>query len=90
MQQSISALSKVGVFGHNLVTMHINYKITHLIRLFSYLKWLLTNCPLAKAAIRESSPANTAPQTILANCLALSPGVAMWGPFTPNSSRHAD
>lgn len=37
--------------------------------------WDWTRCPAARAEQRESSPASTAEATILASCLALSPGL---------------
>lgn len=48
--------------------------------------WLLTRCPAARAAIRESSPARTVAQTTRASWRALSPG---WlGLLTPSICRY--
>lgn len=46
--------------------------------------WLLTRCPAASAAIRDSSPASTVAQTTRASVLAFSPGHSALGPSTFN------
>lgn len=55
-----------------------------------YFIWLLTSWPAARADIRESSPAKTAPEIIVANRLELSPGDWMLAPFTPSRFKQAD
>lgn len=55
-----------------------------------YFMWLLTSCPAAIADIRDTSPAKTAPATMLANCRELPPDVSLFAPFTPSRLRHAD
>jgi len=47
-------------------------------------RWLLTRCPAARAERSESSPAKTVAHTILASCVAFSPGFSWWGPCTPS------
>lgn len=55
-----------------------------------YFIWLLTSWPAAKADMRESSPAKTAPATILAKSRAFAPGDCAFAPFTPIKFKQAD
>lgn len=55
-----------------------------------YFMWLLTSCPAARADMRDSSPARTAPATTRAKFVEFAPGVSMLEPFTPSRFRHAD
>lgn len=55
-----------------------------------YCMWLLTRWPAARADISDSSPASTAPATIMAKHWAFCPGDSVLGPFTPRRSKHAD
>lgn len=54
-----------------------------------YFIWLLTSCPAARADISDSSPASTAPATMVARRLALAPGDSSLAPLTPSKSRQA-
>eukprot|EP01018_Ginkgo_biloba_P032249 Gb_26606 [translate_table: standard] len=51
--------------------------------------WLLTSWPAAKADMRESSPARTAPATILAKHWAFAPADSAFAPFTPSRFKQA-
>lgn len=55
-----------------------------------YFMWLCTSCPDAMADMRESSPARTAPATILASCLEFKPGESLLAPLTPSKFKQAD
>lgn len=55
-----------------------------------YFKWLLTSCPAARAAIRESSPARTEPAIMVAKSLAFEPGASLLAPLTPRRFKQAD
>lgn len=58
-------------------------KVSHLL----WVMWLLTRCPAARAAIRESSPASTVPHTTRASWRAFSPGSLELEPWTPSIYR---
>ncbi|PKI79235.1 hypothetical protein CRG98_000355 [Punica granatum] len=47
-----------------------------------YFMWLLTNCSMTRANIRESFAARTDPATMHMSCLKLAPGVSLQAPFT--------
>nr|GMC62529.1 polyadenylate-binding protein 2 [Ipomoea batatas] len=57
-----------------------------------YFMWLFTSCPAEIADMRDSSPARTAPATMVAKSLAFVPGESLLAPFTPtlmgNHSRY--
>lgn len=55
-----------------------------------YFMWLLTSCPEAMADIRDSSPAKTAPATMVAKSLEFDPGSSLLAPFTPSMFKQAD
>lgn len=59
-------------------------EVSHLL----WVMWLLTRCPAARAAIRESSPASTVPQTTRASWRAFSPGWSELVPWTPSIYMH--
>lgn len=61
-------------------------KVSHLL----WVMWLLTRCPAARAAIRESSPASTVPQTTRASWRAFSPGSLELEPWTPSIYRRRE
>lgn len=69
------------MYGKTHALTHAHVHSTHLLCLM----WLLTRWPAAKADMRDSSPASTAPHTIRARLVAFVPGSSWWAPCTRSS-----
>lgn len=84
--KTIETNSGMSWFPHCILLLGGEQFLSHLL----WIMWLLTKCPAAKAAIRESSPAITVPHTILASWRALSPGLSVLAPWTPSTCKQEE